>query len=795
MLRSFLRSLFLIVLFSLVLIFTGGCKATRKVEKRGGYLFTGYSIKTDRRGISEYDLSNFAQPKPNATFLGFRHRVWIYDAFSGKRDNHFRKWVRSHLGSAPVLLDTALVDNSMIPMRVYLNNKGYFGASVSRSIRYRRARASVVYSISAPEPFVFGSVSYQVNDDSLNFYVNQIRPGSLLIPGMQYDAYLIRDERERLTRELRDLGYYSFIREYIFFEVDTSLKTRQANVRIIIKNRKAEVVSPVPGVPDSLNEIRHQRYYLNKVYVTTIDRKLSADTTLVYDTIAFYRTSDSAVEMIPDFYHVFKLEPRLRPEALARNIFLVPGQAVTQKSVNLTYNRLQNLALSRFVSVNISPSPENRNIAPGNLSPLDCDIRVVRSPVNMFTIEAEGTNSGGYVGLGSSFNYQNRNIFRGAETLRLKLYGAFEIQPSLGVSESEKSVLFNSLEAGVQSGLDFPAILSPFRINNSRLDFRSKTSLGLGFNYQQRTYYLKYVSALSLGYEWNSSAMSKHRFSPVDLSSISITRDSVFTAYLNDLRDPRFLNQYTDHLIMAMKYSYIYNNQDLKSQQNYFYFRADLESAGNALRMFSTVAGSEKNPDNSFNVLGLRYAQYLRGDFDFRYFRPLSETRKMVYRASFGIGVPYGNSESLPFEKGFFAGGANGMRGWPVRSLGPGGYRSTDSTSFENIGDMSVELNLEYRFPMYSFIHGALFSDIGNIWLLKMNEDFPDGEITLRNFLRTLAVDAGLGFRFDFSFFIFRIDGGLPVYDPGQMKADRWVRFSKFQLRDINWNFGIGYPF
>jgi len=795
MLRSFQRLFLPIVLFSLVLIFTGGCKATRKVQKRGGYLFTGYSIKTDRKGISEYDLSNFAQPKPNTTFLGLRHRVWIYDAFTGKKDTRFRKWVRSRLGSAPVLLDTAMVDNSMIPMKVYLNNKGYFGATVSRSIKYKRARASVVFSVSAPEPYVFGSVNYQVKDDSLRFFVNQIKPQSLLITGKQYDAYLIRDERERLTRELKDLGYYSFIREYIFFEVDTSLQSRQANVRIIIKNRKAGDISPVPGAPDSLNESRHQRYFLNKVYVTSIDRKLSADTTLVYDTIAFYRTPDTTGKQKPDFYHVFKLEPRLRPEALARNIFLVPGLAVTQTSVNLTYNRLQNLALSRFVSVNISPSPENRNIAPGGLSMLDCDIRVVRSPVNMFTIEAEGTNSGGYIGLGSSFNYQNRNIFRGAETLRLKLYGAFEIQPSLGVSESEKSVLFNSLEAGVQSGLDFPAIISPFRINSTRLDFRSKTSLGLGFNYQRRTYYLKYVTAFSLGYEWNSSTTSKHRFSPVDLSSISITRDSIFTAYLNDLRDPRFLNQYTDHLIMAMKYSYIYNNQDLKSQKNYFYFRADLESAGNALRAYSAMAGAEKNPDNSFNVLGLRYAQYLRGDFDFRYFRPLSETRKMVYRASFGIGVPYGNSVSLPFEKGFFAGGANGMRGWPVRSLGPGGYRSTDSTSFENIGDMSVELNLEYRFPMYSFIHGALFSDIGNIWLLKKNEDFPDGEIKLSNFLSSLAVDAGMGFRFDFSFFIFRIDGGLPVYDPGQLESSRWVRFSKFQLRDINWNFGIGYPF
>ncbi len=791
MLKFVSRHHILIILSSIVLVLAASCSPARKVQKRGGYLLTSHTVKTDRPGISTSDLVNFAQPKPNRKFLGLRHRVWIYDAFSGKKDSKFKRWVRTHLGSRPVLLDSVMVDNSLTPMKVYLNNKGYFGAQVDRKIKIHGSRASVVFNTITPEPYKFSTISYLISDDSISYFVNQMMGASLLASGKQYDSYLMRDERERITRDLKDMGYYTFSREYIFFEVDTNSKERTARINVIVRNVK----NVHPGENDSLLEIPHLRYYINNVYVYTSERGLSGDTTIVHDTIAYFRKTDTVSGATPDFYHIFKIKPRLRPEGLARNIFVIPGEPYSQKNVNLTYNRLQNLALSRFVSVNIIPP---RAVIAGDLprpALLDCDIRMVRSPVNMFTIEAEGTNAAGFIGLGSSFNYQNRNIFRGSETLRLKLFGAFEIQPPLGVGDEGSAKLFNSLEGGFQAGLDFPTIISPFRFKPPGQNSRAKTTVGLGLNYQSRTQYLRYVSSLSLGYEWNAIQTIRHTFSPIDLSSISITRDSAFTDFLNSLKDRRFFNQYTDHLIMAMKYSFIFNNQDLQTRKNFFYFRLGLESAGNLLNLYSNLSNAQLNENRNYTILGIRYAQYLRGDFDFRYYRPLSENQKVVYRAAFGIGVPYGNSSSLPFEKGFFAGGANGLRGWPVRSLGPGAYRPNDSTSFENIGDLSIEFNLEYRFPVYSFVKGALFTDVGNIWLLKQNEDFLDGEFRFDRMIETMAFDAGLGFRFDFSFFIFRIDGGLALYDPGKEADSRWIRFSKFQLRNINWNFGIGYPF
>jgi len=792
MLKSGFRFPSLLLLSAILMLLVGSCSPLKKVQKRGGYILSNNTVKTDRPGISTYDLANFAQPKPNRKFLGLiRHRVWIYDAFSGKKNTKFRKWMRTHLGTPPVLLDSALVDNSLIPMKMYLNNKGYFGAEIARDIRIKGAKASVVYRTITSEPYKFGKISSTITDDSIRYFYQQSQSKTLLKSGSQYDAYLISDERERITKDLRDLGYFNFLREYIFFEVDTSSGNRIANLKMIIKNPK----NSFSAAGDSLKELPHLRHFINNVYISTNPRILSGDSIVENDTLAYRSVVDSAGFHNPDFWHIYRENPRLRPEALARYVFLKPGDHYSQKNINLTYNRLQNLALSRYVSVNVVPSDKSFNPDSSGYALLDCDIRMVRSKVNLYTIEAEGTNSGGFVGIGSSFNYQNRNIFRGFETLRLKLYGGFEVLPPIGVGEEERNWLFNSLEGGIQTGLDFPSLLTPFKINQVVENSRNKTSISLGFNYQQRTQYLRYVSSLSMGYEWNSSLTTRHILTPVDISSISITRDSVFTDYLTALNDPRFLNQYTDHLIMAIKYSLIFNNQNLQAKKNFFYFRINLESAGNMLNLYSNVINASTDVDGNFTMFGIRYAQYLRGDFDFRYYRPVTARQKVVYRAAFGIGVPYGNSGAIPFEKGFFTGGANGLRGWPVRSLGPGAYNSSSSTTFENIGDLWIEANLEYRFPLYSFLEGALFTDIGNIWLLKQNEDFPGGEFRFDHMFETMALDGGLGFRFDFSFFIFRIDGGLPLYDPGQLSNNKWVRFSKFQMKDINWNFGIGYPF
>lgn len=788
---SFRHLLRLLVPVALVFMIAS-CSPAKRVQRRGGYLHVSNTIKTDRPGINSDDLLNFAQPKPNKKFLGLiRPRVWFHDLFSRGRDTRTKRFLRKGLGQTPVLLDSAMVDNSLIPMTIYLNNKGYFGASVTRKINLEKAVSKTRFYTHTPEPFLFGSVKYEIFDDSLQFFMEKIKQKSVLIPGKQYDAYLIRDERERITRELRDIGYYAFSREYIFFEVDTTSKPLQADINIRIE----KVRSRGQTGADSIVFKRHKRYFIKNIYINSnfIDSRGGA--TVENDTLEFRAKKDTAFRRSPDFYQIYREDLRLRPVVLRRSLYILPGQPYSQKYINLTYNRLQNLGLSRFVSVNVNPlTMPDSTVKDFGL--LDFEIRMARAPVNMFTIEAEGTNSGAYVGLGSSVNYRNRNIFRGAETLRLKLRGAFEFTPGYSIETAGKTVFFNSLEAGIETGLDFPTLLAPFRISSLGINTKAKTTIALGVSYQQRPGYTRYLNYFSFGYEWNASEVTRHLFTPVELSSVSISRDSVFTAYLENLGDPRFLSQYTDHLIMAMKYSFIYNNQLFTKQNKYWFFRGNIESAGNVLNTYSKI---EKKPaidsDGNYTLFGIRYAQYLRTDVDLRYYKPTGLGQTVVYRVAFGIGVPYGNSSALPFEKGFFAGGANGMRGWPIRSLGPGEYHSTKKNDFERVGDLWFETNVEYRFPMYSFIDGGIFADAGNVWLLKQNEDFPLGQIQASRFLKSLAFDVGFGLRFDFSFFVFRIDGGIQIYDPGDLPGSRWYKPGDFKLKDINWNFGIGYPF
>lgn len=789
------------------------CSVSRKVERRGGILLTRNIIKTDRPAISQSDLANFAQPKPNKAFLGvFRMGVWVWDAFGQKPDHKFNRWMLKVFGDQPVLLDTVLVHNSLIPMKQYLLNKGYFHSDVVSSVTTKRGRAKVTFQTLTGEPYLFGEITTLIPDEALRSFITGDKEHSLIKSGNPYDAYLMTSERDRITQLLRNSGYYAFNSDYISFEVDTLRKKNVADLKMIIRN----VSDGTPKGPG----IAHRRYVFNKIYMHTDYPAQPADTLPMQDTLEYHPSKGQ--ESLPAFYEIYRTRLRIRPEALSRAVFIKPGQLFSQKNVNLTYNRVQNLGLSRYVSINVFPvdlqgegDRQQGNGQQGNEAVqtgiqgadtgamtvresglLNCEVRIVRSPVSMYTIEAEGTNSGGLMGLGSSVNYRNRNVFRGAETFRVKLFGAFEIKPALGTDEGNKLLsVFNSLEAGVETGFDFPTLLSPVPIRNLDQNARPKTSMGLGFNYEVRSEYERYVAKLSLAYEWNASPTTRHIFAPIDLSSVSIVRDSAFTRRLLSYDDPNFLNQYTNHLVLALKYSYIFSNQNLTDRKNFYYLRINLEPAGNLFNLLSGITGAPKDEEGKYTLFNIRYAQYFRTDWDFRFFQPLRASHQLAYRLALGVGVPYGNSTTLPFEKGFFAGGANGMRGWAIRSLGPGEFRSVEVNRLENVGDLWAEANVEYRFPIYRFINGALFTDMGNVWLLKDNEYIPGGKLQFDRLFKSMGLDAGLGFRFDFSFFIFRVDGGIPLYNPGKEEGNRVFSLSKFQLRDVNWNFGIGYPF
>lgn len=286
----------------------------------------------------------------------------------------------------------------------------------------------------------------------------------------------------------------------------------------------------------------------------------------------------------------------------------------------------------------------------------------------------------------------------------------------------------------------------------------------------------------------------KHTLIPVELNFVRITRSDEFTSWLETLRDPRLKYQYTNHLVPLSRYVFTFNNQSQRKNRDFFFFRANIEESGNIFHLTDKLFNQSKNNEGVFTRLGVRYTQFARAETDFRYYRFINPKSNLVFRIAGGVGVPFGNSDVLPVEKGFYAGGANGNRGWEIRSLGPGTFSDPDN-AFDKMGELWMEGNAEYRFPMYSSLNGAIFADAGNIWLLKENIDFPGGKFETSSFYKQIAISSGLGLRFDFSFFIFRVDGAIKVRNPSQQSDERWVDLSKFQIRDIVWNFGIGYPF
>ncbi len=391
---------------------------------------------------------------------------------------------------------------------------------------------------------------------------------------------------------------------------------------------------------------------------------------------------------------------------------------------------------------------------------------------------------------------ENKNLFRGAEVFNIRLKGALEAQEGGQTSEeteSQKVLFFNNFEAGIEANLRIPKFLAPINQDIFSRYFRPKTNINIGYNWQDNLDYERTITNFSFSYEWSETRTKSHILFPADINLVKVNTTAYFDSLLSQ-ESERYKNQYTDHLIVGLKYSYIFNNQQLNKIRNFFYFRGNIETSGNIIALAEQIAGNDPNAEGYRTLFGIRYSQYVKTDYDFRYYIMKSKNHNIAFRAAFGIAIPYGNSIDIPFEKGFYGGGANGMRAWPLRYLGPGAYQNLNP-EIERVGDFQIEGNIEYRFSIYKIFKGAFFYDIGNIWYLRENETFPGGELSFEEFPGEFAMDAGVGVRLDFNYFIFRIDVAQRIKDPAYPQGDRWVIGKESGWFKPVFNLGIGYPF
>jgi outer membrane protein assembly factor BamA len=748
-------------------------------------------IHGEKSNIDKDELYSLIEQEPNKKLLGlWKFKLWAYQMPEKGKDRNFKNWMRKSFGEAPVFHDAMNTQTSMHQMKVYLDKKGHFNSRLWDEQKLRNNKLNITYNIEPSEPYRIRNYSQRISDSLLSSNINRISKSSLITEGSIYNAFTIDDERDRITDSLKNVGYFSFSKEYIFFEVDSSLNKHELDITLVIKDQQVTA----EGIQDSIIEIPHTQYFINNIYINSNFDLLEPSTQLL-DTLKIEIQPDSSSKLINTYYFVNKGSLKIKPKIITQSVLLNSGDVFNMDAVKMTYRRLADLRVFKYSNIQFESTYDTLNPSGKNL--LDCRINLSRSKTQSYTLEAEGTNSGGDLGLGGNLVYANKNVFGGAELLQVKLKGAMEVQKQNNTNtlSNDKFLFFNTIETGLEVSVSIPKFLIPISLESFPKDFKPKTTISTGINYQQRPKYRRYITNISYGFDWSQNDKIQHIFFPVEINSVKVYPTVEFQALLEEETNKRLKNQYTDHLISALRYSFIYNNQELNKLSDFIYFRGNFETSGFMMKGANMLLGISENDEGYNTLFNIRYAQYVRADFDFRYYTVLSTENRIVWRTMFGIGIPYGNSDDLPFEKGFYSGGANGMRGWRIRSLGPGSSTIDETTNqIDRIGDIQLEANIEYRFPIYSFIKGALYMDAGNVWLLKQNDFFPGGDFKLKDFASEIALDAGFGLRFDFNFFIFRIDTAVRLRDPSNAVSDRWVPF-KTGMKGIAFNFGIGYPF
>jgi outer membrane protein assembly factor BamA len=801
------------------------CNPAKKLNGEERLLRKNFVINKETK-LENNDIEDYIKQKPNRKiFLLFRFHLWLYNQANEERVKRkrilhdqkrerknakrvakgkkpkksdrqlFGEWLLN-IGEPPVIYDSLLAEKSAKQIRSFLNNKGYFINSVRDSVYFRgKKNAEVYYIIRASEPYTINHVEYRIPDEQVAYYVLNDTANRKIIKGENYDVDAFHAERARITAELNNNGYFFFSKEYIYYEVDTTIGTKKVNVTLGIK----KFAKKYSETSDSVVESNHRRYYINNILIEPdfVSKKFDNYTK---DTLR-----------VEDYTIIHSSRLRYKTKVLLGAIFIRKGELYQLQNVDDSYKRLSEL--KAFKTINISFDQASKG------DYLDCKIQLSPIYKQSLTVETEGTNTSGNLGIASSIVFQNRNLLKGAEVLELRLKGGIAAQQVFGSSGDNISGAanqFNTIELGPELNITIPRFLLPFTIRMSK-KANPKTIFTSSMIYQKRPDYTRYITNLSFGYTWKESAKKRHTINPLVINFVKVFLSPTFKNYLEqNVHDLYTLNSFSNHLSTSTVYTFTFNEQDLSKDVNFSFFKINGESSGNILRgIYNTVnqiqpGTFKKDEQGRYKLLDVVYSQYLRIDGDYRYYFNSNEINKVVFRFAAGIGVPLRNFTSLPFERSFFSGGSNGMRAWQSRTLGPGSYVDDGVYSFDQFGDGQLEGNIEYRFKMFKMLNGAVFVDGGNVWLRQKNISKPGGDFEFNRFYKEIAIGSGAGLRADFNFFVLRLDVGLKVRDPQFPETQRWVINHLFdpawkaEYRETHngrkysffvFNIGINYPF
>ena len=710
------------------------------------YLLDGVKVRVDGDHYDDVNvgqLKGYVRQRGNARwFSSVKLPLHVY-SLSGRDTTKWMNRLLRNMGEPPVLLDTALASLSCRDIRQSLRNSGYLDAEVEMLPITHGKKVTTNYMLQPGRAYYVGQVNYRIDDPQINQLLaldDSTRRG--IRSGQQFNVALLDQERKRLTQMLTDNGYFRFHKDNITFMADTSANSQQVDVTLWLRTFSNSQKT------DTL----HSRYRVASVSYESGNPK------------------DSVIH--------------LRKGILEECTHFDPGDYYSATALRNTYNHFGRLGAVRYTNIAFMERPDT--------ALLDCVIQLQTNKPSTLSFQPEGTNTAGDLGAAASLTYQNRNLFRGSENLTIELRGAYEAIRGLeGYSNQD------FLEYSLETRLQFPRFIVPFLSKQVRRNSNATSEVSLLYDLQNRPEFHRRVVSTTWRYKWQQqNKRHQYQLDMLDLNYVFMPwiSETFRKLYLDDVtsRNAILRYNYEDLFITKIGFGYGYNNGQTALKTN-------LETSGNLLGLGSRIFGAEKDSRGQYNVFNIAYAQYVKADIDLTRSLQLDYNNQLVFHLGLGVAYPYGNSSVLPFEKRYFSGGANSVRGWSVRRLGPGKYKGRDGRiDFINqTGDMKLDLNAEYRTHLFWKLGGALFVDAGNIWTLREYKEQPGGQFTLKDFPSQIAVGYGMGLRINFDYFIVRFDLGMKAINPAYEEDDSehypllHPRFS----RDYAFHFAVGLPF
>lgn len=721
-----------------------GC-STQKLVPQDHYLLDKVKLTSDSKELAASKLEPYVRQRPNSKWFSLVKVPLAAYAMAG---NDSSKWINRKLremGEQPMLFDTLLTERTCQDLNQVMVNMGYLRSTVDyETMVGKRKKLTVTYHLHPGERYSVRTVHHDIQDEGVAEVLRMSGTrNTLLKEGKPFAIADLNDERKRITTLLNEKGYYNFHKDFITFDADTVEGSTKVDLTMVLHpfrtagNRNA-VESP------------HVRYKIGRV--------------------DYHAAGDE--NHIP-----------LRMSVLRENTLIEPDNYFNSADLQKTYNKFSRLQVVKYTNIRFAEVP--------GTDTLNCDISLSTNKKNSVMFQPEGTNTAGDLGAAASLTYENRNVFNGAETFSIKLRAAFEAITGLEGYQNQDYEEYN-----VEGKLSFPRFVVPFLSRRYRKQSMAFSELSVSYNMQNRPEFSRRVFSAGWRYRWNDiSRRRQYKFDLIDLNYIYMPwiSPTFKSEYLDDAssRNSILRYNYEDLFIMKMGFGFSHTN---KTEA----YKLNVETAGNLLRAMSKVLGGTPNADGQYTLFNIAYAQYVKVDFDYTKLFAIDHRNNLALHVGVGVACPYGNSNILPFEKRYFSGGANSVRGWSVRGLGPGKFKGNNgSIDFINqTGDVKLDFNLELRSYLFWKLYGAAFVDAGNIWTLRSYEEQPGGQFLVDEFYKQIAVAYGLGLRLNFDYFILRFDMGMKAVNPAyDTQRAHYPLLHPNLGRDFSFHFAVGLPF